>query len=167
MRFRTFTAAVAIAGVVLAALAGPARAQRTWGVHKNHFGVYTTPRRGPVLPWHRPQAVSPEGAAPRGRTSRGFLPWQQPVAPNPVPRVAVPHVAPYSWSTRSYVLDSGYGLWHHPWHGTHWGGTGYGWRSGAGVAWTYGLRRKGSFIFSTRRGLAGFSIGRFGFSMAW
>ena len=159
---------VVAAGALLAAPAVPAWGQRTWGVHKGHFGVYATPRRGPVLPWHHPQPGPPADAAPPwGARPRGFLPWQQPVAPNPVPRPAVPRGTFPSWSTRTYVLDAGYGLWHHPHHGTHWGGREYGWRSGVGIAWTYGPRRGRSFIFSTRRGLAGFSIGRFGFSLVW
>jgi len=182
MRTQQILWALAAVVGVLVALEGAARAQRTWGVHKDHFGVYTSPRKGGnPLPWKQGQPADATQGVPSGRSrSGGFLPWQQPVAPNPVPRSAAPGEGVVyrtyptaasarlrSWSTATYVLGAGYSGGHGPSCGGYWGGYGAGYRSGLGMRWTYGPHRGRSFIFSTRRGLLGLSTGRLGFHVRW
>jgi len=181
MRARPTILAVAVAGAIAGALQAPVHAQTRWGVHKDHYGVYTSPRKGNPLPWKQGAAVDRGEPVPAGRSrSGGFLPWQQPVAPNPVPRGAAPgegivyrayptasYTTGHSWSTGLYVLGAGYGGLYRPWYGGYGGGYGASYRSGTRVGWTYGPRRGKSFIFSTRSGLLGFSTGRFGFTARW
>jgi len=172
---RAVSLAAFVAATVLAA-SGPALAQRS-GVYKNHYGIYTTPRRGAALPWQQPGAATAptRPAADTSRSSssssRSRLPWLESVAAAPatglvhVPTGLVPVPTGQTWSTYPYVYPYGWGS--PVYVSPGWGGTPYGYAGGVRVTWGYGPRVGSGFIFSTRRGLAAYSSGRFGFSVRW
>jgi len=184
---------VGLGALAVVALAGVASAGPPLGVYKEHYGVYATPPRGPVLPWAVGKGPGPAaeatGRRPAGAAG-GRLPWRRPAVPvevggrvdqwfdpppggaeaqEPEPPVEAPAGAARAVEVRRPALVS--------WTtATYVLGPGWGWaRSGAWpgrwrgtrVGWVWGPRVGRSFVFSTRAGLVAFSTGRFGFAVRW
>jgi hypothetical protein len=101
----------------------------------------------------------------------GISPLPPILRPAPLPAVPPGRRRPLtSWSTGAYAVrySGGLGALLAPvTASTRYSGFSHAWSGGTSTAWTYGPRMGRSFIYSSRAGILGFSIGRFGFAIGW